>query len=488
LLTTPDGTTYTYADALDESGRVARCLSDLGLKAGDRVTVQVEKSPMVVWLYLGCLRGGFVFHPLNMDYQAEELEYFIGNAKPAAIVCDPAKLDIHTRLAAETDCRVLTLAANDAGTLVTAMREMPPDFQTRERKLSDIAVLLYSSGTTGPPKGAKITHANLAANATTLVRAWGFTAADTLLHTLPVYHAHGLFVGLGCVLMSGASMQFLPRFSAAAVCTALPVSTVMMGVPTYYSRLLSEAGFDAALCAHMRLFICGSAPLPETLLQAFHERSGHLILERYGMTETGMNASNPLTGERRPGTVGPALPGVELRVTDEADQPLPAGTVGHLQVRGPNVFAGYWRTGNAARNDFTADGFFRTGDLAAIAADGYVTIAGRSRDLIITGGLNVYPRELENVLDSLPEVVESAVIGVPHDDFGEAVVAVVVASGGRAALRTEELLDTLRPRLAGYKLPKQVVVVDALPRNSMGKVQKNRLREQYAGLFSTPPA
>jgi malonyl-CoA/methylmalonyl-CoA synthetase len=344
--------------------------------------------------------------------------------------------------------------------------------------------LLYSSGTTGVPKGAKITHANLAANAKTLVDAWGFTPTDTLLHALPVYHAHGLFVGLGCVLMSGANMQFLPRFSAAAVCAALPGSTVFMGVPTYYSRLLNEPGLNASACAHMRLFISGSAPLPETLLHAFAARTGHTILERYGMTETGMNASNPLTGERRPGTVGPALPGVELRVTDAADQPLPAGAVGHLQVRGPNVFSGYWRTGGATRDDFTADGFFRTGDLAAIAADGYVTIAGRSRDLIITGGLNVYPRELENALDSLPDVQESAVIGVPHDDYGEAVVAVVVATDPAAAPDAAQLTEALRQRLAAYKLPKRVVVVDALPRNSMGKVQKNRLREHYADLFS----
>lgn len=483
MLTTPDGTTYSYADALDESGRIARCLSDLGLGAGDRVTVQVEKSPVVVWLYLGCLRGGFVFHPLNMDYQPDELEFFIGNAKPAAIVCDPAKAATHERLASASGSRVLTLAADGTGTLMTAMREMPPGFQTRERKATDIAVLLYSSGTTGVPKGAKISHANLAANAKTLVNVWGFSAADTLLHALPVYHAHGLFVGLGCVLMSGAAMQFLPRFSAVAVCTALPASTVMMGVPTYYSRLLNKPEFNRDICTAVRVFISGSAPLPETLLQAFQARTGHTILERYGMTETGMNASNPLEGERRPGTVGTALPDVELRVMDEADQPLPAGTVGHLQVRGPNVFSGYWRTDKAARDDFTADGFFRTGDLAAIAADGYVTISGRSRDLIITGGLNVYPRELENALDSLPAVGESAVIGVPHDDFGEAVVAVVVATGTSDTPASAALIEALRPRLAAYKLPKRLIITDALPRNSMGKVQKNRLREQYADLF-----
>jgi len=482
LLWTPDGVEYSYADVIDESGRMARCLSDLGLKTGDRVTVQVEKSPAFICLYLACLRGGFVFHPLNIDYQLDELVFFVNNAKPSAIVCDPAKEQLFEELTQKTACEILTLDNAGEGTLTDASAEMPPAFRTREINASELAVLLYSSGTTGVPKGAKLSHGNLAANTLTLVDSWGFSADDVLLHALPVYHAHGLFVAVGCVLMSGGSMLFIPKFGQDAVITGLPSCTVMMGVPTFYTRLLADPRFDADVTTNMRLFISGSAPLlPETFAD-FEARTGQRILERYGMTETSMNASNLLDGERRPGSVGPALPGVELRVVNDNDDELPRGKIGNLQVRGPNVFSGYWRTGNEAMNEFTEDGYFRTGDLAMIEEDGYITIVGRNKDMIITGGLNVYPREVESLLDGLPEVAESAVVGVPHPDFGEGVIAVVVPSTKSDTPRVE-LLTRLRDRMANYKLPKQVFAVDALPRNAMGKVQKNLLRETYANTF-----
>jgi len=482
LLITPNGQEYSYADAIDESGRIARCLSDLGLTAGDRVTVQVHKSPAAVWLYLACLRGGFVFHPLNMDYQLDELVFFIGNAKPSAVICDPTKTSIFKELTKDSECAVMTLDADGEGSLTDASVEMPASFATCERNADDLAVLLYSSGTTGVPKGAKLSHGNLSANTLTLVESWGFTADDVLLHALPIYHAHGLFVGIGCVLMSGSSMLFLAKFSAEAVMAALPECSVMMGVPTFYTRLLAEDRFTADLCARMRLFISGSAPLrPETFAE-FKQRTGQTILERYGMTETSMNASNPLHGERRAGSVGPALPGISLRVVDADGAELPSGEIGQLQVKGPNVFSGYWRMQKESAREFTEDGFFKTGDLALIEADDYVTIVGRHKDMIISGGLNVYPREVESALDELPQVTESAVIGVPHPDFGEGVIAVVVASG-EGDISATALQDALRERMASYKLPKHIVAVEALPRNPMGKVQKNRLRERYATTF-----
>jgi malonyl-CoA/methylmalonyl-CoA synthetase len=483
LLSTPDGTVYSYEDALEESARIALCLSELGLRPGDRVTAQVEKSPMAVWLYLACLRGGFVFHPLNTDYQLDELVYFVDNAAPSLVVCDPAREQLFRELAKGKDFRVLTLDAAGRGQLNDAIQEVPPAFETQPRKASDTAVLLYSSGTTGVPKGAMLSHGNLAANTATLVDYWGFSPTDVLLHALPVYHAHGLFVAIGCALLSGSSMIFLPRFDRDTVLQQLPQATVMMGVPTFYTRLLADQRFDRNVCRNMRLFISGSAPLQPETFAAFQERSGHTILERYGMTETSMNASNPLNGERRPGSVGPALPGVSLRVVDDQGKELASGEVGHLQVKGPNVFSGYWRMREKTAEEFTGDGFFKTGDEALIDADGYVTIVGRAKDLVITGGLNVYPREVETMLDSLPEVQESAVIGAPHPDFGEGVIAIVVARQGQDVSGTV-LIDQIRSGMAAYKLPKRVFAVTDLPRNSMGKVQKNLLRDQYAGTFS----
>lgn len=482
-LSCPDDHDYTYADLLDETARIARSLSDMGVAPGDRVTVQVEKSPMAVFLYLACLRAGFVFHPLNTDYQLDELVYFFDNAQPSIVVCDPEREQLFRELIAGKKCELLTLDANGKGQLANIAQETPAKFTTRVSKPGDIAVLLYSSGTTGVPKGAMLSHGNLSANTQTLVDYWGFTPADRLLHALPVYHAHGLFVALGCALMSGGSMHFLPRFDVAKVIDALPLCTVMMGVPTFYTRLLAQPKFDQTACANMRLFISGSAPLLPETFNEFVSRTGHTILERYGMTETSMNASNPLVGERRAGSVGPALPGVSLRVVDDSDKELPPGVIGHLQVKGPNVFSGYWRMREKTAEEFTVDGWFRTGDEAEIAEDGYVTIVGRAKDLIISGGLNVYPREVEKVLDCIPGVVESAVIGAPHPDFGEGVIAIVVTEAG-AAITGGDLIDELRPRLAAFKLPKQVHVVRELPRNSMGKVLKNRLREDYADSFA----
>jgi malonyl-CoA/methylmalonyl-CoA synthetase len=483
LLTTPDGTTYTYADALDQSARLALCLSDLGLKPGDRVTVQVEKSPMAVWLYLACLRAGFVFHPLNTGYQFDELVYFVDNADPSIIVCDPTQEQLFRELVKTRNCEVLTLDANGGGQLSEAAQEAPPKFLICPREPSDLAVLLYSSGTTGIPKGAMLSHGNLAANTETLVEYWGFSAADKLLHALPIYHAHGLFVGIGCVLMSGSSMYFLPRFDPDDVLAALPHSTVMMGVPTFYTRLLKDDRFNKDICANMRLFISGSAPLLAATFDEFRQRTGHTILERYGMTETSMNASNPLDGERRAGSIGLALPNVSLRVVDENEDELPAGEIGHLQVHGPHVFSGYWRMRKKTAEEFTSDGYFRTGDQASIESDGYISIVGRAKDLVISGGMNVYPGEVEAVLDALPEVNESAVIGAPHPDYGEGVLAVVVANTD-TDIKGPELIDQLRPRIAAYKLPKQVFMVTELPRNSMGKVQKSLLREQYGDIFT----
>jgi malonyl-CoA/methylmalonyl-CoA synthetase len=482
LLETPTGQRHTYADALSASARFAHYLTDLGLRAGDRVTVQVSKSPESLWLYLACLRAGFVYQPLNEAYRQEEMAYFIGDAEPSLIVCDPANQAMIADLANQRDCPVLTLGTAADGSLIEASRSGAAEFETIPRDPDDVAVLLYSSGTTGKPKGAMLTHGNLIANTDTLVRAWGFTSDDRLLHALPIFHAHGLFVATGCALMSGASMVFLSRFDAETVVAQLPECTVMMGVPTYYSRLLQTPMFEHESCRNMRLFISGSAALQPETFKAFEQRSGHAILERYGMTETLMNTSNPLDGDRRPGSVGPPLPGVSVRVVDANDDASPKGSVGNLQISGPNVFAGYWRMPIKTAQEFTADGWFRTGDLAKIDADGYVSIVGRSKDMIITGGLNVYPFEVEQVIDQIAGVAESAVVGISHADFGEAVVAVVATETDRE-LAEQAVIRTVREHLADFKAPKRIVFVDRLPRNTMGKVEKARLREDLAGMF-----
>ena len=483
LLTDLAGQSVDYLEAARQSSRLANLLSELGLEVGDRVTVQVEKSPGMLWLYLAVLRAGLVFHPLNTAYTNDELEYFLSDAAPSLVVCDPGREADFQGLCARTGVtNLLMLDSNGAGSLIDKSNDCRDEFENVATQLDDLAALLYSSGTTGRPKGIELTHRNLIDNAQVLVDYWGFTADDCLLHALPTFHVHGLFVAIGCVLMSGASMRWLPKFDAATVKKNLPHSTVMMGVPTYYTRLLADPTFGAGDCSNMRLFISGSAPLLSETFIEFEKRTGHTILERYGMTETNMNTSNPLLGERRAGTVGFPLPGVSVRVAGPDGAPVPPGEVGDLQVKGNNVFRSYRNMPEKTAEDFTADGFFMTGDKGQIDSDGYVSIVGRSKDMVISGGLNIYPKEIELLIDDLPGVLESAVIGLPHPDLGEAVAAVVVPSRSDD-LSTDEVRRYVREHAAGFKVPKKVYIVDELPRNTMGKVQKNLLREGYAGEF-----
>ncbi|HEX4985892.1 MAG TPA: malonyl-CoA synthase [Burkholderiales bacterium] len=476
LLETEDGRVHVRADAERESARYARLLAEAGARPGDRVAVQVEKSPAALFLYLACLRAGCVYLPLNTAYQRGELAYFLGDAEPAVIVARPESADLMRELC-KGRARVYTLDENGSGSLTEAAT-LPQEFAPVARGPDDLAVILYTSGTTGRSKGAMVTHGNLASNARVLVDAWAFSERDTLLHALPIFHIHGLFVANHCALLSGARMLWHRKFDSKAVLRHLPRASVMMGVPTFYTRLLAEPAFGRDACGGMRLFICGSAPLlPETFAQ-FESRAGQRILERYGMSEAGMICSNPLDGERRSGSVGRPLPGGQLRIAGEDDRPLPAGGIGGIQIRGANVFAGYWRMPEKTREEFTADGWFRTGDVGTMDAGGYVCIVGRAKDLIISGGYNVYPKEIELAIDVMPGVAESAVIGVPHPDFGEAVTAVVVPRAG-AKLDAVQLIAALRRDLANYKVPKQVHFVDDLPRNAMGKVQKALLRERY---------
>jgi malonyl-CoA/methylmalonyl-CoA synthetase len=480
---TADGDPLTYGELDARCARLAARLAGWGVGRGDRVAAQVEKSVANVLLYLACLRLGAVYLPLNTAYTLDELDYFFSDAEPALIVCDPAKRTATQALNGARAARVATLDAKGRGDLIDSLDDEPPQRAIAPVEDDHLAALLYTSGTTGRAKGAMLSHRNLASNALTLVEAWGFSADDVLLHALPLYHVHGLFVACNTALLAGAGLLFLPRFDVERVLEMLPRATVMMGVPTYYTRLLAQDGLSAARCADVRLFVSGSAPLLEDTFRQFEARTGHRILERYGMTETGMNTSNPLRGERRPGTVGVALPGVELRVADAAGRVLGPGEVGVLEVRGPNVFEGYWRMPEKTAEEFREDGFFTTGDLGRIGADGYVSIVGRAKDLIISGGLNVYPKEIESVIDELPGVVESAVIGVPHPDFGEAVSAVVVRAPG-AELDEAAVIAAVRERLAGFKVPKRVWFAPSLPRNAMGKVQKNWLRDQHHHAFA----
>ena len=484
LLELADGRQLSYGDALAWSGRVANTLVLRGVEPGDRVAVQVEKSPEALILYLATLRAGAVYLPLNTAYTLPELEYFVSDAEPKAVVCDPARRAGVEAIAKRCGVAVVeTLDASGRGSLGAAAAGAPADFADVPRKQSDLAAILYTSGTTGRSKGAMMTHRNLASNARTLAKVWHFSQRDVLLHALPIYHTHGLFVATNVVMIAGGSMLFLPRFDAGEVLRLLPKATAMMGVPTFYVRLLQHPELSRARCAHMRLFISGSAPLLAETQREFLMRTGHAILERYGMTETGMNTSNPYDGERIAGTVGFPLPGVELRITDPATgKVLPAGEVGVIEIRGPNVFAGYWRMPEKTAAEFH-DGFFISGDLGKIDERGYVHIVGRGKDLIITGGFNVYPMEIETEIDALPGVVESAVIGVPHPDFGEGVTAVVVKDEA-ANLSEQTILAALEGRLAKFKLPKRVIFVEDFPRNTMGKLQKNILRDRYGGIYA----
>jgi len=480
LLLLESGAALSYGEAERGAARFAALFALLELLPGDRVAVQVEKSPEALLVYLACLRAGLVYLPLNSAYHEGEVAYFLVNAEPRAVIAQPQSMPWLGPLAARLGIRhVFSLDDNGSGTLLQAARGVPETFATVERDPDDLAAILYTSGTTGRSKGAMITHRNLASNALVLHQSWGFGADDVLVHMLPLFHVHGLFVASHCVLLNGTAMRFHARFDARAALADFATSTVFMGVPTFYTRLLAEPGLTREACARVRLFVSGSAPLAAETHTHFERRTGQRILERYGMTETGMLTSNPLHGERRPGSVGPALPGVDVRIVDDDDRPVAPDTIGHVQVRGPNVFPGYWRMPEKNREEFTRDGFFRTGDMGTLGRDGYLTIAGRSKDLIITGGYNVYPKEIELLLDEMAGVRESAVIGVPHPDFGEAVTAVVVARGGARAPSEAEVIAALKDKLANFKVPKRVYFVDALPRNAMGKVQKNVLRERF---------
>jgi malonyl-CoA/methylmalonyl-CoA synthetase len=478
LLLTEDGRSVSYAAADEASARIANSLLQLGAVPGDRVTVQVEKSTENLFLYLACLRAGLVYHPLNTAYKASELAYFLGNAEPAIVICAKgSRTTMESVLPTSGVKALLTLDADGSGTLMEQAAESTKEAAVVQCLGTDMAALLYSSGTTGQPKGIMLSHDNLRKNGETLIEVWGFSASDRLLHMLPIYHVHGLFVGLSCVLMSGASMVWHAGFNDQAAVAAMPDCTVMMGVPTYYTRLLANPDFGAQCCSNMRLFVSGSAPLLAETFVEFQRRTGQAILERYGMTETGINTSNPLQGERRAGTVGLPLPGISARVVDAAGNRVAEGETGNLQVKGPNVFPGYWRMADKTAEDFTADGFFNTGDKAIIASDGYISIVGRAKDMIISGGLNVYPKEIEGVIDDMAGVKESAVIGVDHADFGEVAVAVIIADG--TAPTAAEVIAYCKAQLANFKVPKRVEVIEALPRNAMGKVQKNVLREQF---------
>jgi malonyl-CoA/methylmalonyl-CoA synthetase len=472
LLETPGGRVVDYAGVERESARLANALGGLGVRPGDRVAVQLEKSPEAVLLYLACLRAGVVFVPLNTAYREDEVAYFLGDAEPALFVGSPG-----AEPASHAAPCVRTLAADGSGSLRAEAEHASPEHEPLACEPDAPAAILYTSGTTGRSKGAVLSHGNLASNALALHAAWGFRPDDVLLHVLPVYHAHGLFVALHTTLLNGTGMLFAPRFDTGVVCDWLPRATVMMGVPTHYVRLLGDQRLTAERCRGMRLFVSGSAPLLAETFERFRERTGHTILERYGMTETGMNASNPLEGERVAGSVGLPLPGVSLRVCDEAGREVGVGEVGGLEVRGPNVFRGYWRMPQKTRSEFREGGWFITGDLARIDERGYVHLVGRAKDLIISGGLNVYPKEVEQVLDTLAGVVETAVFGLPDADFGEAVSAAVVREAGSPELSAQDVIAHARRRLAAFKAPKQVFFVESLPRNAMGKVQKNRLRD-----------
>ncbi len=475
------GERISYADLLARTGRMANALAGLGLTPGDRVAVQVEKSVEAIILYLATVRAGGVYLPLNTGYTAAEMDYFVGDAEPAILVCDPARAGDLAASAKRVGARLVTLDAGGQGSLTDAARAAAEDFATVPRTSEDLAALLYTSGTTGRSKGAMLTHGNLVSNTLTLRDAWHFTPQDVLIHALPIFHTHGLFVATNVTLFSGASMVFLPKFDTARIFDLMPRATVLMGVPTFYTRLLEDVRLSPAITANMRLFISGSAPLLAETHREWRARTGHAILERYGMTETNMNTSNPYDGARIAGTVGLPLPGTELIVTHpESGAELPQGEIGMIEVRGPNVFKGYWRMPEKTAAELRGNGFFITGDLGRIDEKGYVHIVGRGKDLIITGGYNVYPKEVEAEIDGIPGVLESAVIGVPHKDFGEAVTAVVVPTG-TPPLTEAAITEALAGRLARFKQPKRVFFVDELPRNTMGKVQKNLLRDRFSG-------
>lgn len=493
---TAGGRIYSYAELESITASYAGLIKLLGVVPGDRVAVQVEKSPEALFLYLACLKAGAVYLPLNSAYQEGEVDYFLGDAEPKIFVHQPKSSSWATAICDKRGiAHQFILPAEDENTQSGSGSRFwsksasgtAPMLEIAAREAGDLAAILYTSGTTGRSKGAMITHKNLSSNAITLHQFWGFRPGDVLLHALPLFHVHGLFVACHTALLNGSKMIFHAKFDAKAATDALPRATVFMGVPTMYVRLLAEPSFTKEICQKIRLFISGSAPLLAETFHEFRERTGHTILERYGMTETGMITSNPLLGHeeaRRGGTVGLPLPGVAVRVVDDEGRACVADAIGHLQVKGDNVLPGYWRLPEKNQEEFTTDGYFKTGDVGKIDADGYVTIVGRSKDLVISGGYNVYPKEIELLIDEMSGVAESAVIGLPHADFGEAVAAVVVRTPAGADLSEAGLIAALKGKLAAFKVPKRVFFVEDLPRNAMGKVQKNELRKRYVSTFS----
>ena len=478
---TGEGKQYSYADLIASSAKYANALVSVGVVEGDRIAVQVDKSVEKLILYLAALRMGAIFLPLNTAYTLNELDFFIGDAQPSLIVCGTSLENSIKAIARKA--KVLTLDADGTGSLPASTKEQSDSFETVARAADDLAAILYTSGTTGRSKGAMLSHENLASNVKALYKVWQFSEDDVLLHALPIFHTHGLFVACNLTFFSGASMIFFTKFDADKLLAQMPRATVLMGVPTFYTRLLDHSEFTYELASSMRLFISGSAPMTVEVHKRFTERTDKVVLERYGMTEISMCCSNPCEGERRQGTVGHPLPGVKVRVAHpETGERLNANEVGVLEVKGPNVFKGYWQLPEKTAQEFRDDGFFITGDLVTRSQDGYVTIVGRSKDLIISGGFNVYPKEIEQVLDELEGIKESAVIGVPHPEWGEGVVAAIVPEG--ESLSEAEMMDILKNNLAAYKLPKRFVYVDELPRNSMAKVQKQVLRNEFKTLFA----
>jgi malonyl-CoA/methylmalonyl-CoA synthetase len=486
FLSTPEGREVSYAALRELSGRMAGALEGLGVHPGDRVAVQVEKSVEAVLLYLACLRMGAVFVPINVANTANEVEYFLRDSRPRVAVVRPQDRALIEATAREAGAAAVETLGADAEGSLCDLASRSKDFKAQApMDPNSIAAIIYTSGTTGRSKGAMLTRDNLASNAAVLAEAWRFSSRDVLLHTLPLFHIHGLFVAINTVLASGSSLLLLPKFDAAQTLEYLPRATVYMGVPTHYTRLLQQESLNRQTTSTLRLFVSGSAPLLAETHREFLQRTGHVILERYGMSETMMNASNPYDGVRLAGSVGPPLQGISMRVrngeTDAVDDS--ANVIGTLEVKGPNVFAGYWRDQEKTRSEFTADGWFKTGDVGRIDENGYVHIVGRAKDLVISGGYNVYPKEVETELDSVEGVLESAVFGVPHRDFGEGVTAAVVAKAG-ATLSESAIIERVKGRLARYKVPKRILILDELPRNAMGKVQKNALRKMFAAIYA----
>jgi malonyl-CoA/methylmalonyl-CoA synthetase len=490
---TDDGLQYSWQDLDRATAMVANLLASLDLPGGSRIAVQVEKSVEALILYLATLRAGFVFLPLNTAYQSAEIEYFIGNAEPAVVICSSANFGWVSKMAFKAGTQhVFTLNDDRTGSLLDRAAVHSDQHTPVQRQSDDLAAILYTSGTTGRSKGAMLTHGNMLSNALTLKQYWGWKKGDVLIHALPIFHVHGLFVAIHGALINGSKMIWMAKFDPRRAIASMSQATVFMGVPTLYVRMLAEPTLNKAAVKNMRLFIAGSAPLLVETFSEWQKRTGHTILERYGMSETAMLTSNPYAAdrryanqsERRGGTVGFPLPGVQLRVCDDQGQALPVGEIGAIEVKGPNVFKGYWRMPEKTAEEFTADGFFKTGDVGKIDERGYVTIVGRSKDLIISGGYNVYPAEIEGYINDMQGVAESALVGVPHPDFGEVGVALVTARTG-ATVQPEAILAALKAQLANFKIPKRCFVLPELPRNTMGKVQKNLLREQYKGLFAT---